>query len=91
MLFSREAGPPGSAGRRILKEDEGTPGLLGLALVGDIRTLTYVSQGAELQAQQGAFRVEGVSQDGQRITKLVPLAAGGGVGGAALTPKEVSR
>lgn len=88
VLFSREGGPQGSAGARILKEDAGTPGLLGLALVGDIRTLTFVSQGAELQPQHGAYRVEEVSEDGRRITKVAPVSSDGG-GGAAVTPKEV--
>jgi hypothetical protein len=89
VLFSREGGAQGTAGGRILKEDPATPGLLGLALVGDIRTLTYVSQCAEPQLQQGAYRVEAVSADGQRITKVAPLSGGGGA--AVTTPKEVGR
>lgn len=89
MLFSREGGPQGLAGARILKEDSGTPGLLGLALVGDIRALTFVSQGTELQAQHGAYRVEAVSEDGRRITKVAPVASA--AGGVAVTPKEVGR
>ena len=84
VLFSREGGPQGSAGARILKEDAGTPGLLGLALVGDVRTMTYVSQGAEAQPGAGAFRVEAVSEDGQRITKVAPVSGDG----PAATPKE---
>ncbi len=65
VLFGREGG---SQGGRILKETD--PGLLGLALVGDIRALTYVNQGAELQAEQGVFRIEAVSEDGKTVTRV---------------------
>ena len=89
VLFSREGGAKAPPGGRIIKEDAASPGVLGLALVGDIRALTFVSQGAKA-LQEGeappAYRVEAVSEDGQAITRLTPLG-----GGAALTPKEVVR
>jgi indole-3-glycerol phosphate synthase len=77
VLFSREGGSASGKGGRILKE-EGT-GLLGLALVGDIRALTYVNQGAVRVPEQGIYRIDAVSEDGMTITQVsVPGSSSGG-------------
>lgn len=76
VLFSREGQSPLGKGGRILKED-GT-GLLGLALVGDIRTLTYVNQGAARMSDQGIFRIEAVSEDGMTVTQVSVAGSSGG-------------
>jgi len=76
VLFCREGGSASGKGGRILKE-EGM-GLLGLALVGDIRTLTYVNQGAVRVPEKGIYRIEAVSEDGMTITQVsVPGSSSG--------------
>lgn len=80
VLFSREGGPGSPQGARIFQE-EGN-GLLGLALLGDIRALTFVNQRVKRVPNTSTYRVESVSEDGKTIMEVSTP------GGVRQTPVE---